>query len=653
MCGIFGVASQFALPEPRSVLEDLTDRLQHRGPDERASYSNDNIFLGHRRLSIIDLKGGRQPMTACGDRYVIVYNGELYNFKELRAQLEGRGPGFTSNSDTEVVLRAYVEWGAPCLARFNGMFAFAIWDNLKRQLFLARDRLGIKPLYYAVIGQRLVFASEMKAITAHPDFQRRANFAALSSYLSFRSVLGEDTVFVGLKSLQPGHHLHFTDGCIRVRQYWDIPQSFPKTDKGEAYYLASIKEMLSQVVKRHLVSDVPVGAYLSGGVDSSLMVALMAQHAGPLKTYSVGFDVEGYDESAHAAAVSSHFGTTHRHLTLGADKYIAMMDAMIQHRDQPLSIPHEVALFALSKELKKDVTVCLSGEGADELFGGYGRVQRSPMDYKKLALYRQLPTPLQALIKSTIRDPDILQRLGLKDDVEHFFHVYHWWPFAAKWDIFSRDVNAELDFDRALQAYCHNVFDTLGSGDVYGRVFYFFEKVHLLNLLDRLDMQSMAASVEARVPFVDHELVEFVTAIPIRHKMRWKSPLHMLRACFMKSENASEHLDISKYILRRVADEKLPPQISRRKKLGFPVPLDAWFGGSLQGFAREILLDERTRRRGVFNMTKMEELLFNTQDLAYDFYGKQVWMLVNVELWFRAHIDRVHSTGATAGGTVN
>jgi asparagine synthase (glutamine-hydrolysing) len=640
MCGIFGVASPGPLPDDDAVLEALTDRLAHRGPDERGSYREPCVFLGHRRLSIIDLKGGRQPMAACGGRYVIVYNGELYNFKELRAHLQYRGHTFETDCDTEVVLRAYAEWGPSCVTRLTGMFAFAIWDKRKRDLFLARDRLGIKPLYYTLIGRRLIFASEMKAIVAYPDFQRRANVAALSSYLSFRTVLGEDSVYAGLKSLQPGHHLHFAEGSISVQQYWDIPRGDPTADKGEQYYVSAIGDMLSRVVQRHLVSDVPLGAYLSGGLDSSLMVALMAQsHTGRLKTYSVGFDVDGYDEGHHAAAVSRHLETEHRHLVLGAGDFVGMMQAMIEHRDQPLSIPHEIALFALSKELKKDITVCLSGEGADELFGGYGRVQRSPMDYKKVALYRRLPQPVQSLIKSAVRDPDIIARLAVKDDVEHFFHVYHWWPFAAKWDIFSSDVNAELGFDAALRRYCHAVFDTRHRSDLYGRVFYFFQKIHLLNMLDRLDMQSMAASVEARVPYVDHELVEFVTAVPLRHKLRWRSPLHMLGACFMKSENASDPLDVSKYILRRIAKRQLPPQIAGRKKLGFPVPLDLWFGGSLQNFARDVLLDDRTRQRGIFDTKKIERFLAHPQNLPYDFYGKRVWMLVNVELWFRAHID--------------
>ncbi len=642
MCGIFGVASPDPLPEPRSVLEDLTDRLRHRGPDDRGSYFEDTVFLGHRRLSILDLEGGHQPMAAGGGRYVIVYNGELYNYREIRALLETRGRRFRSQSDTEVVLRAFMEWGADCLTRCKGMFAFAIWDKSRRELFLARDRLGIKPLYYALIQGRLCFASEMKAITAHPDFERRANFAALSSYLSFRGVLGEDCVFQGLKSLQPGHHLRFSGGRVRVERYWDVPTAFPRQDYGEAHYLERLREMLPRIVESHLVSDVPVGAYLSGGVDSSLLVALMARcRSQPVRTYSVGFDVEGYDEGAHALAVSRHLGTQHRHLVLGADQFIGSMAAMIAHRDQPLSIPHEVALLALSKDLRRDVTVCLSGEGADELFGGYGRVQRSPMDHKKLQLYRRLPKPVQSALRAAIRDPDILGRLGLEDDVAHFFHVYHWWPFAEKWEVLSDEVNEILQGDRALQRFARDTFDAASRDDLYGRVFYFFEKVHLLNLLERLDVQSMAASVEARVPFVDHELVEFVSTIPIRHKMRWKSPFHMMLAGFVKSENASESLDISKYLLRKIAAEELPAAVSRRKKLGFPVPLDAWFGGSLRKSASEILLDGTTRRRGLFNMEKLERFLLNPQSLKYDFYGKRVWMLLNVEMWFRAHIDGV------------
>ncbi len=641
MCGVFGVASVDPLTESRDVLEGLTDRLAHRGPDDRGTHAGPAVFLGHRRLSILDLAGGRQPMSTADGRHIIVYNGELYNFREIRAALEERGRSFLTDCDTEVVLLAYREWGVDCLAKLRGMFAFAVWDVAQRTLFLARDRLGIKPLYYALIGRRLVFASEMKAITGHPDFRCSANLEALSSYLSFRTVIGDRTVFEGVRTLPPGCCLVYANGTVSLRCYWDVPCPAVRKDRGEAFYLEHLRGMLPQIVKSHMVSDVALGAYLSGGVDSSLLVALMAGlQSGPVRTYSVGFDVPGYDEGDHAEMVSRHLGTRHDRLVISAAGFLDSMDAMIRHRDQPLSIPHEPALLALSHHLRRDVTVCLSGEGADELFGGYGRVQRSPMDLRKVRLFNALPRPLREIIRALAKAPEVRRRLDLTDDVEHFLHVYHWWPMDEKSGLLSRETRETLREDEALRRQCRGIFSNCGSADPYDRVLYFFEKVHLANLLDRLDVQSMTASVEARVPFVDHELVEFVSAIPLHYKMRWKSPLHMLCAAFVTSEAASEVLDTSKYLLRKLADERLPRSISHRRKLGFPAPLDVWLGGPLRARAREILLDPVTRRRGLFDMAVLDRLLGAEPHLRYDFFGKRIWMLMNVELWFRAHIDR-------------
>ena len=579
-------------------------------------------------------------MSLEAGRYVIVYNGELYNFADLREELRGRGRTFSTQGDTEVVLQAYAEWGAACLSRLRGMFAFAVWDQRRRELFLARDRLGIKPLYYALMDGKLVFASEMKAITGHPAFPRRANLAALSSYLSLRTVIGDETVFEGLRALKPGFFARFRHGRLDLERYWDIPPAGKRRDLGEQHHLDALRRVLPDIVKRHLVSDAPLGAYLSGGVDSSVLVALMAPHAeGRLKTFSVGYDIAGYDEGDHAETVSRSLGTEHRRLVIRADGFLDSMEAMIRQRDQPLSIPHETALLALSQDLRRDVTVCLSGEGADELFGGYGRVQRSPLDYRKTSLLRKWSGPLAPLAAALTRDSDLAARLGFQDDVEHFLHVYHWWPMAKKAELFTPAVRDALDDDRALRESCRAVFDASGSDDPYDRVFHFFEKVHLLNLLDRLDAQSMAASVEARVPFVDHELVELVSAMPLRHKMRWRSPVHMIAALLMKSEDFSEVLDINKYLLRRLADDLLPREIARRKKLGFPTPLDHWLAGPLRQRAREILLDPMTRRRGLFRTEVLERLLDDAPDQKYDFHGKRIWMLMNVELWFRLHID--------------
>lgn len=644
MCGIFGVVSERRIATPRAHLELLTDSLAHRGPDARGSYMDDLAFLGHRRLSVIDVQGGAQPMKAGSGRYVIVYNGEIYNFREIREELIRRQHMFKTTSDTEVVLHAYIEWGASSVERFNGMFAFAIWDTSKQELFLARDRLGIKPLYYTFVEQQILFASEMKAIVRHPQFQRKADLGSLSSYLSLRTTLGENTVFSGLKSLQAGHYLFYKAGSVNIRRYWDVPVGASEHDMGEAHYLTRTRQLLQTAVERRLISDVPVGAYLSGGLDSSLIASFMSQSSDqPIRTYSIGFNQDEYDEGPFAETVSQHLGTVHCHLQLSANDYFDRMDAAIAHRDQPLSIPHEIALFDLSKRVKQDVTVCLSGEGADELFGGYGRVQRSPMDYRKLKLFQALPASVRALAARFIRDDDIRKRLSLNSELEHFLHVYHWWPLDAKSQLFSTEVNRDLEADKALMDYLKDIFFRLSHANPYERIFYIFEKIHLQNLLQRLDMQSMAAGVEARVPFVDHELVEFASTIPLHHKLRWKSPLHMMRGVFRKAENFSEKLDTTKYLLRKLGDERLPRQISRRKKQGFPVPLDAWFGGSIKQLAQDILLDNRTRARGVFDMQTVETLLQGPARSQYDFHGKRIWMLMNVEIWFRKHIDDVTS----------
>lgn len=640
MCGIFGTVSSSPLQEPRPVLEALTDLMQHRGPDGRGSFMEPHAFFGHRRLAIIDPDGGHQPMQSLCGRYVITYNGEIYNFEEVREQLRQRGHRFRTNSDTEVVLQAFVEWGPDSARKLNGIFAYGVLDRTERRLWLIRDRLGVKPLYYTRMGQQIVFASEMKSLTAHPRFIRRANLCAVSSYLTFRTVVGHSTVYEGIESLPPGSCLTYCNGDIRIEPYWHLPHPVAGEDHGEDYYLARAGELLRAAVTRQMISDVPVGAYLSGGVDSSILVALMREVTGKtLKTYSIGFDADGYDESAFAAIASRHIGTDHRHLVLSADDYQDELEAQIRHRDQPLSIPHEVALNVLSRNLKQDVTVCLSGEGADELFGGYGRVQGSPFDFARLRLFHRLPCPVKSCLASRVRDPDIKARLEITQELDHFFHVYNWWSFEDKQSVLTEEAKARIDGDAALRGHFADMFARLKDLSPYDRILHVFETTHLPNLLDRLDMQSMAASVEARVPFTDHELVEFITAMPIHYKIRWKSPLSMLRACFYKTAEFSERFDTTKYLLRRMADAKLPPSISRRKKLGFPVPLDNWLAHSMHDFAADILLDGRTRERGIFKTQQIERMLQSTRQSAYDGHGKRIWMLLNIELWLRNHID--------------
>ncbi|MFQ5852681.1 MAG: asparagine synthase (glutamine-hydrolyzing) [Candidatus Binatia bacterium] len=641
MCGITGIVSKNPLTEDQHLLRRILGKLAHRGPDDEGSYWSENAWLGVRRLSIIDLAGGHQPIHGASKKVWIVYNGEVYNFKELRAKLEGRGYRFRTNSDTEVVLAMYCEYGVSCLQHLVGMFAFAIWDSRVRQLFLARDRLGIKPLYYTVLGEKLLFASEIKSILSHPQFERRPNFEALSNYLTFRTVVGEQTVFEDIARLMPGHYALFRDGKLQIVQYWDVPVFEEKDDRGEGFYLERVSDLFRNAVKRRLISDVPLGAYLSGGLDSSLMVAVMSQlTSGPVRTFSVGFKEEGYNEFQHSRLVSQQCGTRHLEIEVPMQDYFDLLPKMIYQRDAPLSIPHEIALYLLSKALKDHVTVVLSGEGADELFGGYGRVMRSPMDYQKVAVARKLPRFLQGIFGLSFEATDFSSRLRCRDEVEHFFHVYNWLPFEDKWAIFTDDINEVIQKDEKLIECFRSYFARAARANPYDKLFYIFEKIHLVNLLDRLDMMSMAASVEARVPFVDHELVEFVSSIPVRYKLRWKSPFHQMAGLFVAADRASEWLDVSKYLLRRQAQSYLPKTITGRKKLGFPVPLDSWFRSKMGGFAREILLDERTRARGVFRVDRLEQLLNADPNLDYDFFGKRIWMLMNIELWMRGFFDK-------------
>lgn len=642
MCGIAGIVNFNSESADLSFLKEMTDSISRRGPDDFGYYESRHVGFGFRRLSIIDIDNGHQPMTSKDEKIALIFNGEIYNYKEIRKTLQSKGHKFVTQSDTEVIIYSYLEWGEKCVEHFKGMFAFAIYDRSKERVFIARDRLGIKPLYYAKTKNGFIFASEMKALLKDPSFKKEANLNALSSYLTFRYPIGDQPVFDNVKRLLPGHYMTVSSSGVSFHKYWEIPFHEKKEDYGEKYYLDKIEELLTQAVERRLVSDVPLGALLSGGLDSSLVVALMKKLTnGEVRTYSIGFDKEGYDESYFAEIVSKHCGTTHVALTLGQQDYLSSMVETIKIKDAPLSIPHEIALYQICKELKKYTTVVISGEGADELFGGYGRVQRSPMDYKKIKFVKDFMPPFlqHSMLKVMGGGNHTATSLALKSQMEHFFSVYNWIPFQEKWDLFSQDTMDVIRNDQSTIKYWENDFEHVKGGDPYDQILYMFEKNHLICLLDRLDTMSMAAGVEARVPFVDHELVEFASTIPIKYKLKWKSPFHKTAALFQNSFEASENLDDSKYILRKLSEKYLPKQISYRKKKGFPVPLDSWIKDGMATVAKDILLDKKTRDRGIFNHTSLEKLINNRQELDYDFWGKKIWMLMNVELWYREYID--------------
>lgn len=644
MCGLAGAVNLTDRgPMPSVDLERMTAGITHRGPDDSGTYIDDSIALGHRRLIIIDLTTqGRQPMFDESGQVGIVYNGEIYNYLELREELKSCGCSFRSNTDTEVVLKAYLEYGVDCLNLFNGMFAFAVYDRVNRRTFLARDRIGIKPLYYAEFDGRLLFGSEIKVILEYPGFKARANLDGVSSYLSYRYPIGDMTLFEGIRSLLPGHYLEIADGQVTRKQYWDLPVFEERPDRGEAFYIERIRALLESAVRLRMRSDVPLGAYLSGGLDSSVIVALMSRFSErPVKTFTIGFEEEGFNEFNYAAMVAEKYATDHHEILLGSGDYIDTMMELIRYKDAPLGVPNEPALHIMSRELKKHITVVLSGEGADEIFGGYGRIFRSPYDFQRL---RELAGRGEASdddAARTLRENLALKYHGRRFDSEldHFLHLYNYNSWADREQFLHGDALDRLDRDQRLRDIFGAQMAKCGRLGHYDQYLWLFEKMHILGLLHRVDMTTMATSVEARVPFVDHRLVEFALSIPIEYKLKWRSEADRRAATLLNADQISEKHDIPKYILKKSFEQDLPEEVVWRRKMGFPVPVHNWLGDRFNEFAREILLDPRTRERRLFNCEELERVLTDSSLFRQHQFGIKIWMLVNLELWFREYID--------------
>ena len=635
MCGIAGVVSLDGTPLPDGVVERMTATIEHRGPDDLGYWRDGGCAFGHRRLTIIDLsRNGRQPLSNGDETTWITYNGEIYNYLPLREELARRGHTFRSKTDTEVVVHLYDEEGANLLHRLDGMFALGLWDAKRRLLLLARDRLGIKPLYYARAGGLLLFASEVKAILASGVVETAPNIDAIVSYLGYRHPLWPSTMFEGIEALPAGHYLIAERGEVRTACYWDLEIPDRREDLGREYYTEQTRELLTQAVHKRLMSDVPLGAYLSGGLDSSIVVALMAQELGDrLKTYSIGFDGEGGDELPYARLVAERYRTDHTEVRLDAQRYLELLPELIGKRDAPLAVPNEVPLYEMSRVLKQEITVVLSGEGSDEIFAGYGDYWRIPFDLRKARLLSGVPELLRRpLLGGMERKYD--GRSTFASEVDHFLAGYKWFGPEERLGLLTPEAQ------RRVRGGGRETFDAVFKRTegmpYYDRVLYALEKVHLHNLLARVDSMTMAASVEGRVPFVDHTLVEAVTKMPLRYKLRWRSPLHRARAMLSYSDVFRERDDTTKYILRRAFADALPREIVERRKVGFSVPLEQWFRGDLIGYARRLLLSDEARRRGVIDVDALARWL-DRGEADGAALGPKVWMLVNLELWFRLY----------------
>jgi asparagine synthase (glutamine-hydrolysing) len=631
MCGIAGIVSADGLAaEDRDRVIAMRDIISHRGPDDAGLFVDDRAALAHRRLSIVDLATGHQPLANERDDVWVVFNGEIYNHARVRPELESAGHRYKTRCDTETIVHAYEQWGDACVDRFRGMFAFAIWDTARRRLLLARDRLGIKPLYWARAGSRVLFGSEIKSILASGFVRAEANDAALPELLGTRYLSGTETLFKGIHRLLPGHTLAFENGNVVIRQYWDVPTGQRNADvdrMSDADAVERFHALLEDAVRSRLMSDVPLGMFLSGGLDSSAIAALMAKMIDrPLQTFSVAFKERSFSELDYARQVSNAIRADAHEVVIDDTDFFGALPKLIWHEDEPIAHPSSVPLYFVSALASKYVKVVLTGEGSDELLAGYGKYPRALVNWRAASAYRAVPNALRGWIASSLV-PQLPGRLARY--AKRSFLTVPRTPEAMFFDNFasiglrrqslllSPPVAAGATPERAYGPSRMYFDRPNGHSTTLDRLLYADLKTYLVELLMKQDQMSMAASIESRVPFLDHHLVEFAAALPPRMKLRGFT---------------------TKWILREAVRTILPESILTRKKMGFPVPFALWMKGPWQSVARDVLMDRRTRERGIIEPHGVEQLIASHADGVQE-GGDAIWSLLNLELWYRTFID--------------
>ena len=632
MCGIAGFVDTthpgVARPSDTDVtlLHGMCDVIRHRGPDDEGVYSEGGVGLGMRRLSIIDLSTGHQPIHNEDSTVWVVFNGEIYNYRELRRELEAAGHRFYTSSDTETIVHAYEEWGERSFARLRGMFGIALWDGRSRTLLLARDRAGIKPLHYTEHAGRLYFASELKSLIAAGAVTREIDLGALDHYLSFQYAPRDRAIFKGVKKLPPGHYLRWSQGQAEVRQYWRIRSAEPFDGPADEAARA-LEAVLEDAVRSHMVSDVPLGAFLSGGVDSSVVVGLMARSSTrPVKTFSIGFDEPQFNELDYARTVAHHFGTDHHEFVVRPDA-LGILDRLIDHFDEPFADPSAIPTWYVSEIARRHVTVVLSGDGGDELFGGYDRYLPHP----RVARFDSLPLPGKRAVAGALwpwlphgfRGKNFLRHVSRTDNGRYLDSIAFFHP-DEKRALYSGDLRGAMLQARAEDMLAQH-FEPFAALPAHSRMMRFdFETYLPEDVLTKVDRMSMAHSIESRVPLLDNEVIEFASAIPASYKIA----------------NGRR-----KHILKEAARRLLPPSILDRKKQGFGVPLGVWFRGGLTDVFSDVLRSPTARQRGYFEWAfvnrLIEEQLSGKRDHTW-----QLWQLLVFELWHRRYIDRAVSAAA-------
>jgi asparagine synthase (glutamine-hydrolysing) len=627
MCGIVGIVRRDGREVEGELLGRMNDRISHRGPDGTGVYLKGRAGLAMRRLAIIDVAGGDQPMHN-GDRTAwIVFNGEIYNYLELRERLEKLGHSFYTRSDTEVVLQAYERYGADCPRHLRGMFAFAVWDERTEELFLARDRVGKKPLLYADVSGQFVFGSEFSSLLGHPAVGRDVDRGALHHYLSFMCVPAPLTAYRDVRKLEPGHTLRLTRaGEIKTERYWR-PDFSKKSELGEREAGERLLEVLREAVRVRLMSEVPLGAFLSGGIDSSAVVALMSEASPePVKTFSIGFDERDFSELHHARRVAEHVGADHHEFVVRPDA-MEVLPALVEHYGEPYADSSAIPTYYVSRETRRHVTVALNGDGGDECFAGYERYAAMRLAER----YGKLPAPLreQVFERAVRLLPSSELRRGRVRSLKRFVKVaalppverYARWVTVfsdqAKRDLYSPEFRRETEAQGAAGWLAPWFAEANGAGVVDAALLADTMTYLPNDLLVKVDIASMAVSLEARSPFLDHHVIEFAAALPERLKLRGLT---------------------TKYLLRRTLKKLLPAENLRRGKMGFGVPVGHWFRGPMQGFLREGLLSEKFARRGLFDARAVSAMVEEHTRGGRD-HTHQLWSLLMLELWFQRFID--------------
>jgi len=635
MCGINGIAfsSRSGRTVDRAALERMRDVITHRGPDDEGVFIDGPIGLGHRRLSIVDVAAGHQPMTNEDGSLRITYNGEIYNHADFREELEARGHVYQTHCDTETILHLYEEHGEGCVEFLRGMFAFAIWDANGRRLFLARDRLGVKPLYYAHTEDgSLYFASEIKAILDAWGRRPELNFSVLPDYLANHAPSGVDTMFCGIRRLLPGHTLTWQDGRIEIKQYWDIHFAGEADDgRSDNSYIEEWLELFRESVRLRLMADVPLGMFLSGGIDSSAIAALMSQMvAEPIKTFSVAFNEREANELEYARLVAKAFKTDHHEIVVSPTQFFAALPKLIWHEDEPIAHVASVPLYFVSVLAGERVKVVLTGEGSDELLAGYARYRKTVYNLGIGARYEQfVPAAFRRQVKSSLESlasgSKLRQKLSrtflaIRPDIENlYFDNFAVFTSARQQSLLSPSTQervGEIDPYKHLRGY----LEATDARSLLNQLLYVDTKTYLQELLMKQDQMSMAASIESRVPFLDHKLVEFTARLPERLKLRgWTT----------------------KFVLRRSMKGLLPDAILSRPKMGFPVPIGRWFREEYRSLIDEYVLGGRTMERGLFNRDAVTQLVAEHQDGIRN-NADRLWALLTLEMWFRQFVDGEH-----------